>query len=96
MKAIEEQPSVSDDLCVDHARTREPLRECVRDALDNYLVQLDGHPAAALYDMVIQEVERPMLETVMRHARGNQSRAAELLGINRGTLRKKLRHYGLA
>jgi Fis family transcriptional regulator len=95
MKAIEETSPVSESLCVDEARTRAPLRECVRDALEHYLTQLDGHPAAALYELVLQEVERPMLETVMEHVGGNQSRAAEVLGINRGTLRKKLRHYEL-
>ena len=48
-----------------------------------------------LYDLVLQEVERPLLETVMHFTHGNQTRAAEVLGINRSTLRKKLRQYGL-
>ncbi len=83
------------DLMVDHARKREPLRECVRDALEHYLSQLNGYAPGGMYQLVMSEVEGPMLETVMRYTRGNQSRAAELLGINRGTLRKKLKQYGI-
>ncbi|MEW8015423.1 MAG: DNA-binding transcriptional regulator Fis [Candidatus Sedimenticola endophacoides] len=76
-------------------RTTEPLSECVRDALNSYFRQLDGHAAADLYQMVISEVELPLLETVMEHTRGNQTKAAALLGINRSTLRKKLATHGL-
>jgi len=72
-----------------------PLRECVRMALDAYLVQLEGHEPRDLYRMVMTEVEAPMLEAVLAFTGGNQTRAAEVLGINRGTLRKKLRLYGL-
>jgi len=72
-----------------------PLRECVRMALDAYLVQLDGDDPSDLYRLVLKEVEAPMLEAVLAHTGGNQTRAAEVLGINRGTLRKKLRLYGL-
>ncbi len=72
------------------------LRDCVRVALERYFRDLDGNrPGNNLYRMVIQEVERPMLEVVMRHAGGNQTRAAELLGLNRTTLRKKLQEHGL-
>ncbi len=73
----------------------EPLRECVRDALNAYFRQLDGHAAADLYKMVIAEVEQPLLETVMQHTEGNQTQAAQALGISRSTLRKKLAIYGL-
>ena len=83
------------DLCVDHKRQREPLRECVRDAVEHYFAQLGDHSTGGLYDLVMKEVEAPLLECVLRQAQGNQSRAAELLGINRGTLRKKLKGYGL-
>lgn len=72
-----------------------PIRACVRDALADYFQQLDGHGCAGLYKMVLTEVEVPLLEAVMRECSGNQTRAAEMLGINRGTLRKKLEHYGL-
>ena len=75
---------------------RDPLRECVRDAIENYFARLDGHSCNELYRLVMSEVEAPLLETVMRHTGGNQSNAASLLGMSRGTLRKKLRAYGLA
>ena len=90
------QVHVMADLCVDNTRPREPLRECVRDALEHYFAQIGDHPAGDLYELVMTEVEAPLLETVLRHARGNQSRAAEVLGINRGTLRKKLKHYRIS
>lgn len=76
-------------------KQQEPLRECVRDALNTYFQQLDGHSVSSLYQMVIAEVEQPLMETVMRHAEGNQTRAAAILGISRSTLRKKLAIYGL-
>ena len=72
-----------------------PLSDCVARALADYFQQLEGHPAANLYDMLMTEVEVPLLKATLAHTHGNQSRAAEILGINRGTLRKKLKHYGL-
>ncbi|OQX30297.1 MAG: Fis family transcriptional regulator [Candidatus Sedimenticola endophacoides] len=83
------------EFAVTKKRTTEPLSECVRDALNSYFRQLDGHAAADLYQMVISEVELPLLETVMEHTRGNQTKAAALLGISRSTLRKKLATHGL-
>ena len=76
-------------------KTKEPLRECVRAALDNYFGYLDGHQTADLYQLVLAEVEQPLIETVMKYAEGNQTRAAALLGISRSTLRKKLTIYKL-
>jgi len=73
----------------------EPLRVCVERALEAYLARLDGETAKDLYGMVLAEIEAPLLETVMRHAEGNQCQAALMLGINRGTLRKKLKQYDL-
>ena len=75
--------------------TNKPLRDCVADAMHNYFRQLDGHPADNLYQMVLQEIEEPLFRSVLTYTKGNQSRASELLGINRGTLRKKLKQYGL-
>lgn len=73
-----------------------PLRVKVQEALDDYFRQLDGHPPPAnFYRLVMQEVEPPLLLSVLTHTDGNQSRAAEILGMNRATLRKKLRQYGL-
>ncbi len=82
-------------LCVDPIPPRKPLRECVRDALEHYMDQLDGQSPGNLYQLVITETEAPLLETIMRYTRGNQTQAAELLGINRTTLRKKLKLYNI-
>lgn len=72
------------------------LEVAVIQGLDRYFTDLEGAPASGVYDMVIRTVERPMLEVVMRQAGGNQLRAADILGINRNTLRKKLQQHGLA
>ncbi|WP_341502136.1 DNA-binding transcriptional regulator Fis [Gallaecimonas sp. GXIMD4217] len=72
-----------------------PLRDSVRQALQNYFSQLEGQDVNELYEMVLSEVEAPMLDVVMMHTRGNQTKAANMLGINRGTLRKKLKKYGM-
>jgi Fis family transcriptional regulator len=67
----------------------------VASALDSYFETLGGAPVNALYDLVIAEVERPLLESVMRFVGENQTRASAVLGLNRGTLRKKLKQHGL-
>ncbi len=85
----------STELSIGSHKTREPLRECVRNALASYFHQMNGHDVCDLYQMVITEVEPPLLEAVMRETGGNQSRAAVILGISRSTLRKKLALYGL-
>lgn len=64
-------------------------RPCVTTA------QLNGQEVIDLYDMVLSEVEAPMLDVIMQYTRGNQTRAAVMMGINRGTLRKKLKRYGM-
>lgn len=71
----------------------EPLSECVKEALDSYFEQLDGHAASDLYQMVMSEVEQPLIASVLEHMGGNQTRAANALGISRSTLRKKLAQY---
>lgn len=71
------------------------LRGCVEQAMENYFQHLDGQPVSDVYDMVMAEVEAPMLEIVLKYTRHNQTRAAQVLGLNRGTLRKKLKQYGL-
>lgn len=72
-----------------------PIRACVRQALDTYFRQLNGHECDGLHKLVLTEVEVPLLEAVLAYCGGNQTKAAQLLGINRGTLRKKLQQYGL-
>ncbi|MEO8279193.1 MAG: Fis family transcriptional regulator [Ideonella sp.] len=66
------------------------LEDCIRDNLEAYFKDLDGVEPAAMYDMMLNVIEKPLLDVVMQHADGNQSRAAEWLGINRNTLRRKL------
>ncbi|MCE9660165.1 MAG: Fis family transcriptional regulator [Burkholderiales bacterium] len=75
--------------------TRKHIEECVRDSLEAYFRDLRGVEPTAMYDMILKVVERPLFETVMKHAEGNQSRAAEWLGINRNTLRRKLVEHKL-
>ena len=73
-----------------------PLRSLTEQALDSYFATLNGHAPGHLYDLVMREVEEPLFRAVLDYAEGNQSRAADILGINRGTLRKKLREFGLS
>ncbi len=72
-----------------------PLGALTDEALRGYFASLNGHQPAALYELVMREVEKPLFKTVMEYSDGNQSQAAEILGINRGTLRKKLKTYKL-
>lgn len=73
-----------------------PLRDHVAETLRIYFHNLGGQAPSNLYDLVLREVEPPLLDIVMKFTRGNQTRAAIILGLNRGTLRKKLRQYGLS
>lgn len=71
------------------------LREHVEEVMSHYFSELDGQPTTDLYQMVLEQIENPLLTAVMAYTGGNQSRAAEMLGLNRGTLRKKLKQYDL-
>ncbi len=73
----------------------QPLHDSVRQSLENYLGQLKGELPANLYELILGEVEAPLMDAVMEYTKGNQSRAAIVLGLSRGTLRKKLKMYGL-
>lgn len=88
----ESNPAVTFNAPRDNTR---PLRECAEIALRDYFKDLDGELPGNLYDLVLAEIEQPLLKTIMQYTRGNQSKAAEILGLNRSTLRKKLRLYGL-
>jgi len=66
------------------------LTACVRRSLERYFKDMDGEKPTSIYDMVLKNIEKPMIETVLGKAAGNQSLAAEMLGINRNTLRKKM------
>ena len=76
-------------------QAQKPLRDSVKQAVNKYLKQLDNANIDNLYEMVLAEVEAPLLDEVMTYTRGNQTRAAIMMGINRGTLRKKLKQYGM-
>lgn len=80
----------------ERAHVCESLRECLRGRLAGYFAQLGDEAGGDLYRLVVAEVETPLLEMTLDHTRGNLSRAAEVLGINRATLRRKLRQYGIA
>jgi Fis family transcriptional regulator len=71
------------------------MARIVRRAIEGYFRDLDGEKPCAVYDMVINCVEKPLLESVLHRVRGNQSHAAAMLGINRNTLRKKMRVHGI-
>ena len=72
---------------------RSDLAGAVRRALERYFRDLDGENPTAIYDMVMKNVEKPMIETVLGKAAGNQTLAATMLGIDRNTLRKKMRQH---
>lgn len=76
-------------------RPNQTLRDHVEMAMRNYFSNLDGERVNDVYEMVLAEVETPLLEVVLEYTRGNQTRASEILGLNRGTLRKKLKQHGL-
>ena len=88
-------PKSTSALRVDLRRNNRPLRECVSDAMDEFFSALDGHDCSGLFELVMREVEVPLLQSVLAHTDGNQTRASEILGLNRSTLRKKLRRYDL-
>lgn len=71
------------------------LQQAVNESLEDYFTHLDGQPPHAIYDMVLGCVEKPLLEFILNKVGGNQSKAAEVLGINRNTLRKKMAQYHL-
>lgn len=82
-------------ITIDRDPAPEPLSFHVKQALERYFIQLNGHSPGELYDLVLSEVEKPMLEVVMKRTRGNISKAAQYLGLNRATLRKKLERYSI-
>lgn len=93
-KSLSNKKILSGKDALTNARNR-PLRSVTEDSLKKYFKDLNGHTPGDLYGLVLGEVEAPLFKTVMAHTQGNQSRAAEILGLNRATLRKKLKHYYL-
>jgi len=84
------QPQQHEDLSVSG------IQEKAQASIEQYFDNLGGQSANDLYNIVMIETEQPLLRAVLKHTRGNQTNAADMLGINRGTLRKKLKNYGLA
>jgi Fis family transcriptional regulator len=75
--------------------SRKQIDECIRTTLEQYFKDLRGAEPHGIHDLILQAVEKPLLDVVMKHAGGNQSKAAEWLGINRNTLRRKLLDHKL-
>ncbi len=71
------------------------MARMVRKAIDGYFRDLDGEKASGVYDMVISCIEKPLLESVLHRVKGNQTHAAKMLGINRNTLRTKIKAHGI-
>ncbi len=71
------------------------LSHAVKHSIRRYLFELEGTQPNNMYELVLKQIEQPLFEAILEHTKGNQSRASEMLGLNRGTLRKKLRSYNL-
>ncbi|MFM2346268.1 MAG: hypothetical protein RL654_1021 [Pseudomonadota bacterium] len=95
IRALTSLPDNLVDETADAPPSGSPIDQSIRSTLGTYFDDLDGTTPHGLYDMVIKAVERPLLDVVMARAEGNQSRAAEWLGINRNTLRRKLVEHRL-
>ena len=91
------QPATSDTEQPDENQQQEisQLSHAVKHSIRRYLFELEGTQPNNMYELVLRQIEQPLFEAILEHTKGNQSRAAELLGLNRGTLRKKLRSYNL-
>jgi len=94
MNTIEMTTSLLEKQENEPSQEKQTLRSSVKGSLDSYFSKLGDALTNNLYEMVLGEIEKPLLETVMEYTRGNQSKAAILLGLSRGTLRKKLKIYG--
>ena len=75
--------------------SKKQIEACVRDTLEQYFKDLRGVEPHSMHEMFLSAVEKPLLDVVLHHAAGNQSKAAEWLGINRNTLRRKLLEHRL-
>ena len=89
-----ESIQINQEVAVEDNTTTQNLYENVKSAVANHLTNLGAEPANDLYDIVLAEIERPFFEVVLKHTKGNQSKAAIILGLSRGTLRKKLKLHG--
>ena len=76
-------------------RRTQSIHHCVESALNIYFEDMDGHDPKDLYELILSQTEKPLLEVVLKQTQGNITKSAEMLGINRATLHKKLKKYGL-
>jgi Fis family transcriptional regulator len=97
MSSVTENPitDTEESSAVSENHSSQSLRDSVAEAMQRYFADLDGQDTRDLYELVMAEVEPPLLSAAMNYTRQNQSRTAEILGLNRGTLRKKLKQYDL-
>ena len=97
MSSVTENPSTDteESSAVSENHSSQSLRDSVAEAMQRYFADLDGQDTRDLYELVMAEVEPPLLSAAMNYTRQNQSRTAEILGLNRGTLRKKLKQHDL-
>lgn len=93
LKAFERETKTLAQSSSSPARAPAPLAHAVSDSLGDYFRALNGHAPANLYDIILAQVEPPLLKATLAYCRGNQSKAADVLGLNRATLRKKLTQY---
>ncbi|WP_370515681.1 DNA-binding transcriptional regulator Fis [Kangiella sp. HZ709] len=89
------QESISGSNFNPNPTTSATLKEHVAISMQNYIKQMNGQSLNDVYDLVLTQVEEPLLRAIMEHTRNNQTKAAQVLGLNRGTLRKKLKRYNL-
>jgi len=87
--------TAANDVTIPAVPATRNLRDAVTTAVRTYLEELDGQLSSDVYQMVLAEVEAPLLAEIMAYTRNNQTRASIMLGLNRGTLRKKLKQYKL-
>jgi len=93
LKSFEREPKPLAQASSSPSRAPAPLAHAVSDSLGDYFRALNGHAPANLYDVILAQVEPPLLKATLAYCRGNQSKAADVLGLNRATLRKKLTQY---
>lgn len=93
LKTLEREPKTLAPPSASVSRPPAPLAHAVSDSLGDYFRALNGHAPANLYDVILAQVEPPLLKATLAYCRGNQSKAADVLGLNRATLRKKLTQY---
>ena len=93
LKSIEREPKPLAQASSSSSRAPAPLAHAVSDSLGDYFRALNGHAPANLYDVILAQVEPPLLKATLAYCRGNQSKTADVLGLNRATLRKKLTQY---